>query len=272
MPIEYAVKYAKQIDERFTLGALTAGAVNNNVDFVGVQTVRVYDIPTAAMHDYTLTGSSRYGAPEELGNSTQELTLTRDRSFTFTIDRRSNIDTQGSTEAGSALSRQIDEVVIPEVDIYRLSIMTANAGKIATAAITPSNAYSALLDASVWLADNKCPTEGRIAFITPTYYKNIKLDSNFIKASDLSQNMLIRGQVGVVDNIRLILTPSSYLPAGVEFLVTHQIATVAAQKLSEYKTHDNPPGINGWLVEGRIYYDAFVLKNKKSVIYVHKKA
>jgi hypothetical protein len=42
--------------------------------------------------------------------------------------------------------------------------------------------------------------------------------------------------------------------------------------LSEYKIHDNPPGINGWLVEGRVYYDAFVLENKKSAIYVFKTA
>jgi hypothetical protein len=28
--------------------------------------------------------------------------------------------------------------------------------------------------------------------------------------------------------------------------------------------------INGWLVEGRLRYDAFVLNNKANAIYVHK--
>ena len=50
------------------------------------------------------------------------------------------------------------------------------------------------------------------------------------------------------------------------------MATTSPVKLSEYKIHDNPPGINGWLVEGRVYYDAFVLENKKSAIYVFKTA
>lgn len=77
--------------------------------------------------------------------------------------------------------------------------------------------------------------------------------------------MLIKGQVGIVDNIRTILIPQSYLPTNVEFIVTHGIGTIAAQKLSEYKIHDNPPGINGWLVEGRVYYDAFVLKKRYDV-------
>ena len=37
-------------------------------------------------------------------------------------------------------------------------------------------------------------------------------------------------------------------------------------KLAEYNTHDNPPGISGWLVEGRVYFDAFFLNNKKKAI------
>ena len=37
-----------------------------------------------------------------------------------------------------------------------------------------------------------------------------------------------------------------------------------AKKLSEFKTHIDPPGIFGWLLEGRIYYDAFVLAQKNA--------
>ena len=51
------------------------------------------------------------------------------------------------------------------------------------------------------------------------------------------------------------------------FMVAHPCATVAPTKLESYKTHDNPPGINGALVEGRICYDAFVLENKAKAIY-----
>jgi hypothetical protein len=36
--------------------------------------------------------------------------------------------------------------------------------------------------------------------------------------------------------------------------------------------HDGPPGVSGWLVEGRMYYDCFVLNNKKNAIYVRKTA
>ena len=42
-----------------------------------------------------------------------------------------------------------------------------------------------------------------------------------------------------------------------------------AEKLDDYKIHQDPPGINGNLVEGRVYYDAFVLDAKKDGIYAH---
>lgn len=274
MAINFASKYSSKIDERFKIGALTAPAINQNYDFVGVKTVNVYSVPTAPMNDYTRTGSSRYGTPEELENSVQELTLSQDRSFTFTIDRGNYDDTMMTNSAGAALQRQIDEVIIPEIDMYRISKMCAAEGinSSAAAAITKDNAYEAFLDGTTALTNNLVPSGGRVAFISAAFYKLIKLDPSFIKTSDLSQNMLIKGQIGMIDNIPLILTPDIYLPENVSFLITNSSATVAPVKLSEYKIHDNPPGINGWLVEGRLYYDAFVLNNKAKAIYVHKTA
>ena len=46
--------------------------------------------------------------------------------------------------------------------------------------------------------------------------------------------------------------------------------TLGPVKIAEYKTHNNPQGVSGWLCEGRVYYDAFVLKNKKDAILVSK--
>ena len=161
MAINYAEKYSAKIDERFKIGAVTTPAVNNDYDFIGVKTVKVYSVPTAEMNDYERTGSSRYGTPSELENSVQEMTLERDRSFTFTIDRGNYDDTQMANSAGQALQRQIDEVIIPEIDIYRLSKMAAGAGKTATADVTKENAYNVFLDGQVELTNQKVPVAGR---------------------------------------------------------------------------------------------------------------
>lgn len=272
MAINYAEKYSGKVDERFAVAALTNQAVNNDYDFVDVNVVKVYTIPTVELGDYATSGSNRYGTPDELQNSTQTLTLTQDKAFTFTIDKKSEDDTAGVMEAGRALRRQVDEVIIPTVDKYRLAAMVNGAGKVDTGSITKSNAYDAFLTGTNAMRDAGVPETGRLCYCSPAYYKCIKQDESFIKASDTAQNMLVTGSVGMVDGTNLIPVPTSYLPAGVDFVMTHKVATVAPVKLETYKIHDNPPGINGKLVEGRIRFDAFVLNNKKDAIYVHKNA
>ncbi len=112
----------------FQKEAMSMGAVNQDYDFVGAQTVHVYSVPTAPMHDYTKTGLSRYGTPEELENSVQEMTMSQDRSFTFTIDKGNFTDTQMVNAAGAALNRQLREVVIPEKEQEPFLNIFANAG------------------------------------------------------------------------------------------------------------------------------------------------
>ena len=141
----------------------------------------------------------------------------------------------------------------------------------ATADVTKENAYNVFLDGQVELTNKKIPVAGRVAYVTASYYKLIKLDPAFVKQGDMAQKITLKGTVGEIDGVPLILVPDSYLPENTLFIITNKIATVAPVKLSDYKIHDNPPGINGWLVEGRVYYDAFVLNNKKAAIYVHKK-
>lgn len=273
MAINFAEKYSSQVDERFTQVSVTQNAFNQDLDFTGVNTVNVYSIPTAPMNDYTMSGDNRYGTPDELGDTVQAFTLTQDRSFTFTIDRRNYADTMMVKESGRALSRQLDEVVIPEVDKYRISVLAANAGNTSAAVpITQANAYESFLVGVETILDNKAPVAGTFAFISTGFYRYIRLDTAFIQASDMAQNMLITGQVGMIENIPIIFVPKSYMPANVEFLITNRIAAWSAQKIADYKIHDNPPGINGWLVEGRIYHDAGVFQNKAPAIYVHKGA
>lgn len=275
MAINLASKYSTKVDERFKLASFTDVAVNKNYDWSGVKTVSVYNISTVAMADYTRTGTSRYGTPAELQDTKTDYTLTRDRAFTFTIDRGNYEDQMMVKEAGRSLRRQIDEVTVPEIDIYRLAAIAAAAvanGGSATAAITASNAYTKFLDGNAYLDENKVPLAGRVAFVTPAYYNFLKLDPSFLKASDMGQEMLVKGQVGEVDGVKIIKVPSTYFPANSAFIIAHKEATVAPNKLESYKTHDNPPGVNGWLVEGRVIYDAFVLTAKTKAVYIHKTA
>lgn len=269
--ISYAEKYSDIIDERFQQVSLTDAAANNEYDFDGVNKISIRSIATVPLNDYNMNAeTNRYGTPHEIGSSLQSMTLKQDKSFTFSIDRRNNTDTMMTHSVGAAMDREIREVIVPYVDRYRLQVLARNAAAVQIEDITPENAYTSFLTASRELFDKKVPTEGRIAFVSPAFYMCIKLDKNFTKNGDRGLDIAINGAVGKVDNTAIVVVPTDYLPQGVNFLITHPCAMIAPKKIADYKQHENPQGINGWLVEGRIYFDAFVLKNKRQAIYISK--
>ena len=272
MTVNLATKYSSKVDERFKLGALTASVINNDFDWTGADTIKIYSIETTSLVDYTKTGTNRYGTPAELSDTIQSLTLSQDKAFTFTIDKGTELEQEGSKSAGTALRRQLDEVVIPTIDMYRISKLISGAQTTGTGATTKTNAYEQFLTAMETLSDAKVPVTGRVALVTPSYYKFLKLDDTFIKNSDLGQEIVINGQVGKIDGVPIVVVPSSYFTGNVNFILTHPSALVAPVKLDEYKVHLCPQGISGSLVEGRIIHDAFVLNNKKTAVYVHQTA
>ncbi len=119
------------------------------------------------------------------------------------------------------------------------------------------------------LGNAKVPFDGRVAFCSYAFANFMKLDGSFMLASEIAMKDRVKGMIGEIDGVKIIQTPSSYLPSNVAFILTHPVATVAPKKLWSLITHDNPVGINGIKLEGRIRYDAFVLDNKVDAIYVH---
>lgn len=267
MAINYASKHAAQIDERFSAGSVTEALVNKDYDFTGVKTVAVHSVPTVGMNDYTREGANRYGTPAELQDAVQELTMTQDKAFTFTVDK-GNSEDDPALNAGKALNRQLDQVIIPMVDRYRLAVMTGEAGHRAYGAPTKTTAYEKVLDLNQLLDDDAVPAQGRVLMVSSAFYKMLKLDSSFVRNSELGQKTLMTGQLGEVDGLPVV-KDMGRLPRGVSFGIFHPVATTAPHKLAEYKTHIDPPGISGVLVEGRDYYDAFVLNHKRCALGVH---
>lgn len=268
--INLASKYAKNVDERFTRESQAAMALNNDYEFEGVDTVKVYSIPIAPMNDYARTGANRYGTPNDLTRNVQTMQITKDRSFTFIIDKGDKIQSMMVSDAGKALSRQLEEVVVPEYDSYVFKTLAAAAianGQYDATAATTANAYSLFLKANETLGDKNVPDQGRVAFCSYHFANLLKQDSAFMRYGDASQQMLIKGVIGEVDGTKIVKVPSSRLPAGAAMILTHPIAATGPKQLEDYKIHDNPPGISGWLVEGRFIYDCFTLNNKVCGIY-----
>ena len=273
MAIDLVTQYLPYVDELFSTESKKSLLTNQDLSWTGAHTIKVYKVTTASMNDYGRTGPksgewSRYGKVQGLDATTEEFTLKNDRSFTFAIDKLDKEETSDQLAAASALARQVREVVIPEVDTYVYGIMTANAGhKPAAVALTPDNIYTEIIKAINALDNSEVPETGRVLLVTPDTYLLMKQCKDITMETDIGNDMRLKGVIANLDGAVVIKIPSKRLPEGFGFMLAHPVATVAPTKLEDYKTHQDPPGISGELVEGRICYDAFVLENKTEAIY-----
>ena len=271
MAINLAEKYSSQVDEVIRRGLLSLAGVNNDVEFGNARTVMVYSLDTAPLNDYDPDGGmSRYGTPVELEDTVQEMKMTQQKSFTFTIDKTYESDSpEGVRNAGKALQREIEQVIIPEIDTYRFSVLADKAGTVIEKELSSQNAYDTFVEANTAITDEEFPTEGRVAFCSNEFIELLKKDSGFTKATELAQDRIVyKGMVGDCDGVAIIAVPKRRLPTDTAFIITHPLCAPASVKLQEYKIHKDPPGIAGSLVEGLLYHDIFVFDKKKKAVAV----
>jgi len=270
MAINLTSRYSDKVAERFKKASLTGGVSNKDYSFEGVRTVKVFSVDTVPLTDYSRSGTARYGTPAELGDTVQELTMTQDKAFTYTIDKGNEQEQLNVKAATLSLRRQIDEVVIPALDKHRFDVWCKKAGTIRGLAAAPnkSTVTGLVMDSTQVLDDALVPENGRTLFITASMYKVLKENPDFLGVDRLGEAALARGQVGEIDGMKAVKVPNSYFPAGVYWLITHKSAVLGPAKLQDYKIHKDPPGINGDLVEGRVLHDAFVLEAKKDAVYM----
>ena len=282
MAISLVTKFHPYVDEMFTKESKKALLTNNDFEWTGAHTVKVHKVNTVPMPDYDRDGSkvgkktreaetvvwSRYGALGSVGNTLEEFTLTKDRSFTFVVDKLDKDETGGVLSGASALARQQREVIIPEVDTYVYGKMATGAGtKKTTVTLSPENIYDEIIEGNNALDNADVPDTGRILVVTPDTHLLMKKCPDIIMETSVSAEMRLQGVIANLDGLTVIKVPKVRLPENFGFMIAHPVATVAPTKLEEYKVHQDPPGISGELVEGRIVYDAFVLDNKKMAIY-----
>ena len=275
MARELVTRYAPYVDEIFSQESKKSLLTNNDFDFDGAGTVKIYKVSTADMNDYGRNGAaegnwSRYGKVADLDATTETMTLSKDRSFTFVIDKLDENETARQLSGATALARQVRNVVVPEVDTHVYTKVAAGAGTVLETELTSTNIYDQILVASKTLDDELVPEEGRVLVVTPDVYRLMKLNKEIVMETEIGADMRKKGVISNLDGAAVVKVPAVRLPKDFSFMLTHPCATTAPTKLEDYNTHLNPPGINGTLVEGRIVYDAFVLENKKKAIYYVK--
>lgn len=272
----YATEVLDLIDERFYLESKTNAIVNNGIEleFTGVNTVTIYNIDVVPENDYQRTGVMRYGQLVELGDGVQSFVLSQDKAFSISIDRGNREDSKMVLAIDEAVDRQVREVSVPTVDIYRLNVLTAYAianSQTSTAAVTAALAFTQILAERTALQEAKVSLDDIVVYVTPPVEAFLWLDPLFKTACNATNADRATGVIGTVMGMTIVTCPTTYFVANFGFMLVSSKVLAAPTKFTEIKTGDGFPfGISGMVAFGRRYYDAFVATNKGPAVRVHK--
>lgn len=266
--INLASKFSTKVAERFSMGSLTDAYAGKDYDFSGVKSIKVYSVDVVDLTNYTRSGSERFGTLEELGDTVQEMTMTMDRAFTFSIDKGNATQQFNIKAATKSLKREIDEKVTPEIDIYRMKKWAEGKGLTKVdASLDKSNVLEAIMTGSMTMNNEFVPKKNRALFIKESIYLHCKLADQIMGIDSLGSKAITNGAVGTIDQMKVVPVPDSYFPANTNFIIKYKGSTVDPIQLKTYRVLTNQRGVDGDVVEGRIIYDSFVLTTRNKGIY-----
>lgn len=276
MAIDLRKKYCDQIDEVMLQASKSNMVIDDEAgEFVGVNSVIYHKltIPTTVQNYGRDTlaqngsGKSLYGDTRGISLSPETFTLTQDISEHLYIDRMD--EEESCASAGMLLGEYIRLTLQPTVDKYRYKKITDNAGNtVYGTTVSATNVFSLITDATEVLDDAGVPESARVLVVTPKTYKFLKNSKDIILDEEVSKEERTEGVVAKIDGMPVIKVASSYLPEGVQFIVTVPSATKSPVKYSKIELRDAGNDGDGTFLNIRYYYDAFVLDNAKPCIYV----
>lgn len=275
--INLTTRADKKVLERFKLKSVTQGLFSNAYSFTGVKTVQIPSIDVVPLNNYNAelnTGASRYGSLVNLGDTLQEFTMTQNKSFIFALDETYNTDQQQIKRAGECLRREVDEVIIPTVDKYRLQAI-ANAcpsdciQTLAAASYAKDKIIETIFTANAVMSDQLVPVDGRVLYMSYQDAVKMKLADQVVGIDKLGEKAIVNGAFGKIDATQVRLVPASYMPTGVKAMIVKTGIALAPTKIKKYAIHDGAHVLNGKIVTGQLYHDCFVMakgeKNNQGV-------
>lgn len=293
MTIELAKKFQPILDEVYKKASLTSDldAVTKKLDHSAANEVSIFKISTVGLGTYSR--STGYPAGDVEG-AWETIKLEAERGRSFSIDRQDNEETLGMV-FGLLAGEFIRTNVAPEVDAYRFAKWAGASGISTTtgATLTKDTILAAIDAAILQLDEDEVEPEGRRLYISPTCNQFL----NQAITRTLSNDRNADRRLSFLDGIQIIQVPQTRFYTGItldagatsnaggfaktastgkdiNFILMHPSAVGQATKQADLKVFspDLNQAADAWLMQYRLYHDAWVWENKLDAIYLHKKA
>lgn len=300
--IDLITKYLDRLDTVYKQNAKTAvfEADSSLVQETNeANVVKIAKISMDGLGDYSRTNGYAQG---DVTLSWETHTFSNDRGRMFKVDRMDNVETAGKA-FGALAGEFVRTKVVPEVDAYRFAKIAGTTGiSGATGSLDKDTVKGAIDTAIATLGEAEVDEASLILFATPTikgalesalprslpsgvdrygqvvnYYNGIPLVSvpqtRFYTAIDLADGKTT-GQTDGGYSKHTATSSGDVAGKDINFILMDARAVFAVTKnrVSKIVTPDENQNEDGWRFFFRCYHDLFVLDNKKSGIYVHKKA
>ena len=259
-----ATKYSSKLDQLWTHASYTDAWINKKYDFDGVATVKVYTATSVDPTDYNRSSTGdRYGGNNELQDTIATYTLTKDKGFKIAIDRGNYEQGMRAKKAGEVMRIQMNEKIIPMIDMDRLATAAAGATAVSQAITMGTDFYQNVMQANEYLDECKAPLEGRVLFVTPSAYTKIKTAiTTTVLATEYNNKLVGKGFVGELDGVPVVKVPTSYFPAGVMAILVHRDALLGARQITETRIITDSELVSGSVLVGRFIFGSFILAAK----------
>ena len=283
--IEYAKRFVPVIDRIYKNGSYTSGLDSKTeLDFTGVNEVKVLKISTTGLGDYSRTNGYPKG---DVTVAWETIKLEEERGKELSIDRMDNEETLGMA-FGEVTSQFIKNYVNPELDAYRFAKYASTTGVTSKEETLTKDTIINALDTAILAMDNaEVPAENRVIYMS----------TNLRPAFSQAVNRQYAGETAisnVVDSYNGIpityVVPSRFytkitLNSGasafgytkdasegkdINFMLVYTPAVMQAVKFAMPKvfTPDENQEKDMWKFQLRIYHDAYIYENKTAGVYV----
>ncbi|MGM9983692.1 MAG: chitobiase/beta-hexosaminidase C-terminal domain-containing protein [Fibrobacter intestinalis] len=207
---------------------------------------------------------------KELQDAVQELTLTQDKSFNIAIDKGNNTDQQMMKKAGHVMGEQVREQFVPYSDKYILKKWSHEAGKAIelTAAATGNVIVKALLALETHCNNKFVPVSDRYVAMKFSDIELLRDADKWQYTDNYTEKFLVNGDVKKFGTLKIFGMPDDWFPEKVHAVFFQSKAVLAPMKIKDLRIKDDSEMINGDLLLGRFYFDAFVIGRRCDAVAV----
>lgn len=228
------------------------GKTTDEYKMEGSEGIYLTSLVPVPLNNYNMAATAnRYGTPTEMGDEQQFIGWDYDKSFSVTVDN-ANYRDGGFMKTVDAVTREQQESeVAPFIESNFYAKLSKYAGKVITGtAPTSADILSRLTAIEAAFRNARIPKKNRYVVMGTSNVQLIR--SSLTNLDNITDKMLLKGVVGAIGSLKVLEAADDDLPTGVNFLAWYKGSAVKAFDIKEGKAHDNPPGINGALIEYRV--------------------